>query len=203
MAPIYDGLMHFLMSPEGFVPVLVFVFLAGLRGAAAGRRALFVLPVAWLLGRLAGLIAVAANPHPFIAAGWFLLRGGLLDADAKLSLHVTTALAAFLGLCHGYLKGTGMDLFETAAVSLLGLMFAVFVLVALAAAFVVCLRAKWARIAVRCRKLDRRQRPAHARVGRPGTLAEAPGASMRIHLMTAPEMRYCPKGFVRDECSRP
>jgi hydrogenase/urease accessory protein HupE len=149
MGPIYDGLMHFLMSPEDFVPVLALALLAGLRGAAYGRRALFVLPVAWLLGGLAGLSAAAANPHPFIAAGWFLLLGGLLAADAKLPLRVTTALAALLGLYHGYLNGTGMGLFETAAVALLGLVFAVFVLVALAAAFVVRLRAEWARIAVR------------------------------------------------------
>jgi hydrogenase/urease accessory protein HupE len=149
MGPIYDGLMHFLMSPEDFVPVLALALLAGLRGAAYGRRALFVLPVAWLLGGLAGLSASAANPHPFIAAGWFLLLGGLLAADAKLSLRVTTALAALLGLYHGYLNGTGMGLFETAAVALLGLVFAVFVLVALAAALVVRLRAEWARIAVR------------------------------------------------------
>ncbi|HEX8801484.1 MAG TPA: hypothetical protein VF772_22865, partial [Terriglobales bacterium] len=78
MGPIYDGLMHFLMSPEDFVPVLALALLAGLRGAAYGRRALFVLPVAWLLGGLAGLSAVATTPHPFIAAGWFLLLGGLL-----------------------------------------------------------------------------------------------------------------------------
>jgi hydrogenase/urease accessory protein HupE len=108
-----------------------------------------VLPFAWLLGGLVGLNAAAANPRPFIAASWFLLLGGLLAADAKLSLRVTTALAALLGLYHGYLNGTGMGLFETAAVALLGLVFAVFVLVALAAAFVVRLRAEWARIAVR------------------------------------------------------
>jgi len=149
MGPIYDGLMHFLMSPEDFVPVLALALLAGLRGATYGRRALFVLPVAWLLGGLAGLSAVAANPHLFIAAGWFLLLGGLLAADAKLSLRVTTALAALLGLYHGYFNGIGMGVFETAAVALLGLVFAVFVLVALAAAFVVRLRAEWARIAVR------------------------------------------------------
>ena len=149
MGPIYDGLMHFLMSPEDFVPVLALALLAGLRGAAYGRRALFVLPVAWLMGGLMGLSAVATNPHPFIAAAWFLLLGGLLAADAQLSLRVTTALAALLGLYHGYLNGTGMGLFQTAAVVLLGLVFAVFVLVALAAAFVVRLRAHWARIAVR------------------------------------------------------
>jgi urease accessory protein len=149
MGPFYDGLIHFLMSPEDIIPVLALALLAGLRGASYGRRALFTLPVAWFLGGLAGLTVTSANSHPFIAAAWFLLLGGLLAADAKLSLRVTTALAALLGVYHGYLNGAGMGQFTTAAVALLGLVFAVFVLIALAAAFVVRLRAQWARIAVR------------------------------------------------------
>jgi len=68
MGPFYDGLMHFLMSPEDIVPVVGMALLAGLRGENYGRRALFVLPTAWFLGALAGLNALAANPHPFIAA---------------------------------------------------------------------------------------------------------------------------------------
>lgn len=149
LGPVYDGLLHFIMSAEDFVPVLALSLLAGLRGAQYGRRALFVLPTAWLVGGLAGLSALSAAPHPFVAAGWFLVLGALLAADAKLSLQLTTALAALLGLYHGYLNGTGMGLSGTAAVALLGLVFAVFVLVALAAAFVVRLRVEWARIAVR------------------------------------------------------
>lgn len=149
MGPIYDGLMHFLMSPEDFIPVLALAFLAGLRGATHGRRALFTIPTAWLLGGLLGLSAVAANLHPFIAAAWFLLLGILLAADAKISLRLTTGIAALLGLYHGYLNGTGLGTSTDAAIALLGLVFGVFVLVALAAAFVVRLRAEWARIAVR------------------------------------------------------
>jgi hydrogenase/urease accessory protein HupE len=149
IGPLYDGLTHFLMSPEDFLPVVALALLAGLRGAAYGRRALFALPVAWLLGGLIGLTVLTANDHPIVAAAWFLLLGGLLAADAKLSLRVTTALAALLGLYHGYLNGAGMGQSTTAAVALLGLVFAVFVVVALAAAFVVRLRAEWARIAVR------------------------------------------------------
>ena len=149
MGPIYDGLMHFLMSPEDLAPVLALALLAGLRGASHGRRALFVLPAAWLLGGLIGLAAASASAHPVVSAFWFLLLGGLLAADAKLSLRVTTALAALLGLYHGYLNGTGLGLSGTSAAILLGLIFAVFVLVALAAALVVQLHASWARIAVR------------------------------------------------------
>jgi len=149
IGPFYDGLIHFLMSPEDIVPVLALALLGGLRGARYGRRALFILPVAWLLGGLAGLSAMTAKPHPFVAAAWFLLLGGLLAADARVSLRMTTALAALLGIYHGYLNGTGMGQFDTAAVAILGLAFAVFVLIALTAAFVVWLSAHWARIAVR------------------------------------------------------
>jgi urease accessory protein len=149
MGPFYDGLMHFLMGPEDLVPVLALALLAGLRGPAFGRRALLTLPVAWFLGGLAGLSAMTANPHPLIAAGWFLLLGGLVAADAGLSMRLTTALAVLLGLYHGYLNGNGMSQFDTAVIALLGLAFAIFVLIALAAAFVVRIHAQWARIAVR------------------------------------------------------
>lgn len=149
MGPFYDGLMHFLMSPEDIIPVFALALLAGLRGVNYGRRALFVLPIAWLLGALAGLTSFAAQPHPFVAAAWFLLLGGLVASDAKLSLRVTTGLAALLGLYHGYLNGTGMGQSLSTVVVLMGLVFAIFVIVALVAAFVVRLRASWMRIAVR------------------------------------------------------
>ncbi len=149
MGPIYDGIAHFLMSPEDLVPVLALALFTGLRGASFGRRALFVLPGAWLLGGLIGLTASATNGSAVLSSIWFLLLGGLLVANARISLRVTTALAALLGLYHGYLNGTGMGASGSAAVALLGLVSAVFVLVALAAALVVRLRAQWTRIAVR------------------------------------------------------
>ncbi len=149
MGPIYDGLMHFLISAEDLVPVLALALLTGLRGAAHGRWALFTVPVAWFFGGFIGLTAAGENPHPFIAAAWFLLMGGLLMVDAKLTLRITTALAALLGLYHGYMNGSGMGQVDSAGVVLLGLVFAVFVLIAISAAFVVPLRAQWARIAVR------------------------------------------------------
>jgi len=149
MGPIYDGLMHFLMSPEDLVPVLALALLCGLRGTTYGRRALFVLPGAWLLGGLAGLAASTSNGSAIVSAAWFLAMGGLLALDAKLSLRVITAIAALLGLYHGYLNGAGLGLNFSSAAALLGLIFAVFVLIALATAFVVQLQAGWARIAVR------------------------------------------------------
>ena len=57
-------------------------------------------------------------------------------------------MAALLGLVHGYLNGAGMG-HSLCGLALLGLASALFVLIVLAAAFVVQLRADWARIAVR------------------------------------------------------
>lgn len=149
MGPVYDGIVHFMASPEDFVPALALALLVGLRGAAHGRRALFTLPAAWLLGGLIGTSAAARSANPFVSAGWFLLFGALLASDAKLALWTTTVLAALFGLYSGYLNGAGMGQFDTAAVTLLGLAFSVFVLVALAASIVLRLQAQWGRIAIR------------------------------------------------------
>lgn len=130
-------------------PVLALALLAGLRGADHGRRALFVLPVTWLLGGLLGTTAFATSGSAVSAAICILLLGGLLAADAKLSLGVTTALAGLLGLSRGYLNGSGMGQLGVAVPAFLGLGSVVFVLVALAAAVAASLRAQWARIAVR------------------------------------------------------
>lgn len=149
MGPVYDGLMHFLTSPEDLVPALALALLAGLRGVPYGRRAMFTLPAAWLLGSLFGFSAAATSGGTLGASFWFLLLGGLVVADAKLSLRSITALGALLGLAHGYLNGTGMGLSVTSLVAALGLAAAVFALVVLVSALVVRLRAQWARVAVR------------------------------------------------------
>jgi urease accessory protein len=149
MGPVYDGLIHFLTSPEDLVPALALALLAGLRGEPYGRRAMFALPAAWLLGSLFGLSAALASAGTLAASLWFLVLGGLVVADAKLSLRSMTVLCALLGLFHGYLNGAGMGLSAQAIMAALGLAAAVFVLVVLIAALVVQLRAQWARIAVR------------------------------------------------------
>lgn len=149
LGPVYDGMLHFLTSPEDLLPAVALALLAGLRGAAHARRTLFTLPAAWLLGGLAGLSAASAIAGPLAAAFWLVLLGGLVVADAPLSLRSMTLLGAVLGLVHGWLNGTGMGLSAAAAVALLGLTATVFVVVALVAALCVALRSPWARVAVR------------------------------------------------------
>jgi urease accessory protein len=148
LGPLYDGLLHVALTPEDLVPVLALALLAGLRGVTHGRRALFVLPAAWLLGGVIGL-AVHGGVSPSWTAVSFVLLGGLVASDARLPLGATTLLAALLGLGHGYLNGSALAQPGLGAVGLLGMVAAVFTLVALAASFVVPLRAVWARLVVR------------------------------------------------------
>ena len=148
LGPLYDGLLHFALTAEDLVPVLALALLAGLRGVAHGRRALFVLPAAWLLGGVIGL-TVHGGVSPSWTALSFVLLGGLVASDARLPLGATTLLAALLGLGHGYLNGSALAQPGLGAVGLMGIVAAVFTLVALAASFVVPLRAVWARLVVR------------------------------------------------------
>ncbi len=149
MGPLYDGLMHFLLSPEDLVPPFGLALLAGLRGPQQSRRVLLVLPCAWLLGGVLGLHAAATVGSPVVAAAWFLLAGGLVAADARLPLPATTMLAALLGLYHGYFNGTGLGSSFTSLITVVGMVSAVFVLIALAEAFAVAMPQQWARVAVR------------------------------------------------------
>jgi urease accessory protein len=75
--------------------------------------------------------------------------GGLIAANAKISVPLITALAALIGFLHGCLNGSGINRFNDGAYSLLGLALAVFVIVALFTSFVIPLRQQWTLIVVR------------------------------------------------------
>src|SRR5512135_2602384 len=83
LGPVYDGIGHLLLTPEDLVPIVALALYAGLRGARAGRLALFVLPAAWLAGGLLGLAAGTA-PAPLPALS-FILLGLLVAADVRLA----------------------------------------------------------------------------------------------------------------------
>jgi urease accessory protein len=148
LGPVYDGLVHFALAPEDLVPALALAAFAGLRGAVHGRRVLFVLPTAWLLGGLLGL-SIGVGPSPLAPIASFLILGGLVAADARLPLAATSALALLLGLLHGYLNGMAMTRPELGALGVMGIVICVFTLTALATSLVVPLRVMWARVAVR------------------------------------------------------
>lgn len=149
LGPIYDGIAHLLVSFDDLLPVLALALLAGLNGAAAGRRVLFVLPLAWLCGGLAATVFAVAAPPTGVTAVSLLALGALTAASARLSPAMVTVLAVLLGGAHGWFNGAALAVAGRDATGLVGIAGTIFVVAALASSLVVSLRAPWTRIAVR------------------------------------------------------
>ncbi len=148
LGPVYDGIFHLLLSPEDLIPVIALALLAGQGGTTC-------LAVYCGFFRLRGLrvdlpgMFIGTPRGSALTCLSFLLLGGLIAANAKISVPLMTALAAVLGFFHGFLNGLGVNRFNDGAYFLSGLALAVFVIVALFTSFVLPLRRQWALIVVR------------------------------------------------------
>jgi urease accessory protein len=131
------------------LPALAMALLAGQRGSRAGRLTLFALPAAWLAGGLIGLAFPSISSATAFTTVSFLVLGGLVAGEAPLRPEWVSGLSLALGLLHGYLNGSAMSQAKLGALGLVGSVTTLFVVIALAAALVVALRASWARVAVR------------------------------------------------------
>lgn len=148
LGPVYDGIAHFAMTPEDLLPALALAVLAGLRGADAARRVVFVLPLAWLLG--AALASALSWAWPAVPA-WMplLLLGALVTLDRPLPRWALTALAAALGLLLGAANGNAMAQAGAGLRGILGSVAALFVTGTLVAAAAVAWQGGWLRLAWR------------------------------------------------------
>ncbi len=147
MGPVYDGIGHLLLTPEDLVPAVAVALYAGLRGKALGRRALFFFPLAWLAGGFAGLMTTGTPAFPLPVLS-FLLLGSLIAADLNLPDNIVSTLVIAIGITHGFYNGTAME-GRPGISGLFGITATLFVMVAIASAFVVSLQAAWTRVAVR------------------------------------------------------
>ena len=82
LGPVYDGVFHLLLSPEDLIPLIALALLCGQRGAPFGRRALWLVPLAWFAGGMLGMFVGsgrgAARPaclSCFWVAWWRPTRG--------------------------------------------------------------------------------------------------------------------------------
>jgi len=149
LGPVYDGISHLFLTFDDLIPVVAMAVLAGLNGPAAGRRVLLALPVAWLAGGLAGFSWKAPLLPPGVTAVSFLVVGGLVALDGRLSPKVVAGLALALGLVHGWLNGAGIAEASREALGVVGIVGAIFVLTAVVSAWVVSLRRPWSRVVAR------------------------------------------------------
>lgn len=148
LGPVYDGIAHFALTPEDLIPALALAMLAGLRGRDHARRAIFALPLAWLLG---GLLGAAARIAPPDSLSWvpLLVLGGLVAADLRLPAAATTAIAIAVGIFLGLANGYAMAQAGLGVRGVVGIVGAVFVVATLGAACAAAWHSGWLRIAWR------------------------------------------------------
>jgi len=148
MGPVYDSIVHFLLSPEYVAPVAGLALLAGLRGPDHGRWALFAVTGAWLVGAGLGSAPGPGIMASLVTAGTCLMLGVFIAADLRIPLVLTVILATAVGFLMGAMDAAA----QGAALRMngvLGICATVFVLMALATSLIVPLRILWLRIAVR------------------------------------------------------
>jgi hydrogenase/urease accessory protein HupE len=76
-------------------------------------------------------------------------QGALVRGGRRMRPGAVAALALLLGFIHGWLNGVAIQRATSGALELIGVITALFVIVALGAASVVSLKRPWTRIAVR------------------------------------------------------
>jgi hydrogenase/urease accessory protein HupE len=149
VGPFYDGIAHLLVTPEDILVVVAIALLAGLRGKASGRSVLFLLPLAWLAGAVAGWMTQVAGGLAILSAALLIAVGALVASDQRLPRLLVAGFALTAGLLRGLLNGTDLAGASSGGLAVGGIACAVFVVVALVAGQVVSLQKEWARIAVR------------------------------------------------------
>jgi hydrogenase/urease accessory protein HupE len=148
LGPFYDGLSHLSLTMEDFLPVIAIALFAGLRGPGSTRRTLWILPVGWLVGGVMGLIWGGPGDSQLTLIS-FVVFGGLVATDLKLSQSQMTVTIGAFSLFHGYLNGAAMAEAQLGLVGLLGIITAAFVLLTFITASVVSVKRYWMKIMIR------------------------------------------------------
>lgn len=151
MGPVYDGISHFGLSPEDFLPVIAFGFFAGFCGKAQARWSLFALISSWIAGGCAAMEGAALAPlsASIATAAIFLAVGGLLSFNRPLPPAWCAGIAALLGALRGLGDLSGVSAGFAHFLALTGMAASVFVVFALAVSITLPLQRLWMIVAAR------------------------------------------------------
>jgi urease accessory protein len=151
MGTLYDGISHFGLSPEDFLPVIALALFAGLRGPRHARWTLLALTLAWLAGAGLALTGIAFPPAllPAATAVLFLAIGGLLASNISIKPEACMAAACCLGLARGAADLTGIVMNMTTFGNVVGMDVSLAVTFALASSITLPLERLWAIAAAR------------------------------------------------------
>ncbi len=151
MGPLYDGISHFGLSPEDFLPVIAFGLFAGLCGKAQARWSLLAFVPSWIAGGVAAMAGVALAPMSIsiVTAAIFLIVGGLLALNRALPPAWSAGVAALLGALRGLADLSGIAASAAHGLALAGMALGGFVLFALAVSITLPLQRLWMIVAAR------------------------------------------------------
>ncbi|HVP85941.1 MAG TPA: hypothetical protein VMS78_14570 [Rhizomicrobium sp.] len=151
MGPVFDGISHFGLSPEDFLPVIALGFFAGLRGPGHSRLTLGAVTRFWLAGGMISLSGFAASNLVLSSAtaALFMLIGIALSANLTVPTAICAALGASLGLVRGMADLAGVDGSVAHGLSLIGMTASVFAVFAMAASLTIPLKRLWLVVAAR------------------------------------------------------
>jgi hypothetical protein len=151
MGPVYDGVTHFGLSPEDYLPVIALGFYAGLRGPGHARLTLAGLVAGWIAGGVAGLMGFwpPAVALPAATAALFLIIGGALAANRDAPPVICALAALALGLIRGAADLMGVAWSLPHLVSVLGMTAGASVALVLAASVTLPLQRLWMIVAAR------------------------------------------------------
>jgi hydrogenase/urease accessory protein HupE len=149
IGPFYDGVVHFLVSPEDLAVVLALALFGGLFGRTAARWLVLVLPVAWLLGTGFGLRWPGPTGSGWLPALSMLLAGLLAAVNPNVPPWLPAAVAMGLGMVHGCLNGRTMAATDTSFLAAVGIVAALGLVALLLGALTSTLRVPWQKIAAR------------------------------------------------------
>lgn len=148
--PFFDGLIHFYVSPDDLLPVLAVALFSGLSGKRAARGLVLTLPVAWLLGTVAGMQVSNLNELEIRFAGVSMLcMGLLLSINLKLPAGLLILVALLLGAWHGLANGLNIATTGTSGLAAIGNTVAASLVALIFSAAAVSLTKSWQLIAVR------------------------------------------------------
>jgi urease accessory protein len=148
--PFFDGLIHFCVSPDDFLTVLAMALFGGLSGREAARGLVLRLPVAWLLGTVAGMQVsnFSQLDIPFAGAS-MLCMGLLLGINPKLPTGWLILVGMLIGTWHGFTNGLNIAATGTSGLAAIGNTVAASLVALLLSAAAVSLTKSWHLIAVR------------------------------------------------------
>jgi urease accessory protein len=150
VGPFFDGVAHFFVSLDDLLVVVALALLGGLVGKDTARALVVLLPCAWLMGLVLGMMfASSLEGSSWATSISLLISGLLLGWSPKLPMWGIAMLAVGVGLVHGGWNGAAMSATETSVVASLGIVSAVGVVTLLLGATAVSVQANWQRIAIR------------------------------------------------------